>query len=266
MFLVDSHCHLDRLDLTPYDGKLEGALENARDHGVGHMLCVCINLEHLEDVLTPARQYDFITASVGVHPNDHDCEEPDADRLVALAQDEQIVAIGETGLDYFRSEGDLEWQRERFRQHIAAAKQIGKPLIIHMRDATADTLRVLEEEDAAEVGGVMHCFVEDWETAKAAMDMNFHISFSGIVTFNSAKQLKEVAKKMPLERMLVETDSPYLAPVPYRGKSNQPAYVRYVAEHIAELRNTDVEIIAAATTDNYFRLFSAAKRSTVSTL
>ncbi len=260
MFLVDSHCHLDRLDLTPYDGKLEGALENARQHGVGHMLCVCINLEHLNDVLAPARQYDFVTASVGVHPNDHDGEEPDADRLVALAQDEHIVAIGETGLDYFRSEGDLEWQRERFRQHIAAAKQTGKPLIVHMRDATADTLRVLEEENAADVGGVMHCFVEDWDTAKAAMDMNFHISFSGIVTFNSAKELKEVARKMPLERMLVETDSPYLAPVPYRGKSNQPAYVRYVAEHIAELRNTDVETIATATTDNYFKLFSSARR------
>lgn len=266
MFLVDSHCHLDRLDLTPYDGKLEGALENAREHGVGHMLCVCINLEHLDDVLTPARQYDFVTASVGVHPNDHDCEEPDADRLVSLAQDEQIVAIGETGLDYFRSEGDLEWQRERFRQHIAAAKQTDKPLIIHMRDATADTLRVLEEENAAEVGGVMHCFVEDWETAKAAMDMNFLISFSGIVTFNSARELKEVARKMPLDRMLVETDSPYLAPVPYRGKSNQPAYVHYVAEHIAELRNTDLETIAEATTNNYFKLFSAAKRPAVSDL
>ena len=260
MFLVDSHCHLDRLDLTPYNGKLEGALENAREHGVGHMLCVCINLENLDDVLTPAHQYDFVTASVGVHPNEHEGEEPDADRLVVLAQDEKIVAIGETGLDYFRSEGDLEWQRERFRQHIAAAKQTGKPLIVHMRDATADTLRVLEEENAADVGGVMHCFVEDWDTAKAAMDMNFHISFSGIVTFNSAKELKEVARKMPLERMLVETDAPYLAPVPYRGKSNQPAYVRYVAEHIAELRNTDVESIATATTDNYFKLFSSAKR------
>ncbi len=173
MFLVDSHCHLDRLDLTPYDGKLEGALENAREHGVGHMLCVCIDLEHLEDVLTPARQYDFVTASVGVHPNQHDGEEPDCDRLVALAQDEQVVAIGETGLDYFRSEGDLEWQRERFRQHIAASKQTKKPLIIHMRDATADTLEILKEENAAEAGGVMHCFVEDWHTARAAMDMNF---------------------------------------------------------------------------------------------
>ena len=260
MMLVDSHCHLDRLDLTPYDGKLEGALNNAREHGVGHMLCVCIDLEHLEDVLEPARQYDFVTASVGVHPNEHEGEEPDCDRLVALAQDEQVVAIGETGLDYFRSEGDLEWQRERFRQHIAAAKQTAKPLIIHMRDATVDTLKILKEESAAEAGGVMHCFVEDWGTAKAAMDMNFHISFSGIVTFNSARELQDVARKMPLDRMLVETDSPYLAPMPYRGKSNQPAYVRYVAEKIARLRNTDVEAIAAATTDNYFKLFSSARR------
>jgi len=261
MMLVDSHCHLDRLDLTPYDGKLEGALDNAREHGVGHMLCVCIDLEHLEDVLEPARQYDFVNASVGVHPNEHEGEEPDCDRLVALAQDEQVVAIGETGLDYFRSEGDLEWQRERFRQHIAAAKQTKKPLIIHMRDATADTLKILKEENAAEAGGVMHCFVEDWNIAKAAMDMNFHISFSGIVTFNSAKELEDVARKMPLERMLVVTDAPYLARVPCRGKSNQPAYVRFVAEHIAELRNTDVESIAAATTENYFKLFSSAKRS-----
>ena len=224
------------------------------------MLCVCIDLEHLEDVLEPARQYDFVTASVGVHPNEHEGEEPDCDRLVALAQDEQVVAIGETGLDYFRGEGDLEWQRERFRQHIAAAKQTKKPLIIHMRDATADTLRVLEEEKAADVGGVMHCFVEDWETAQQAMELNFYISFSGIVTFNSAKELKEVAKKMPLDRILIETDSPYLAPVPFRGKSNQPAYVRHVAECIADLRDEPVETIAERSTENFFRLFPLAQR------
>jgi TatD DNase family protein len=255
MMLVDSHCHLDRLDLEPYDCKLDGALEAARANGVGHMLCVCIDMANFGAVLDIARRYDDVSASVGVHPNERDGEEPDADRLVALAADEQVVAIGETGLDYFRSEGDLEWQRERFRRHIDAAKRCRKPLIIHMRDATADTLRIMQEENAAEAGGVMHCFVEDWETAKAAMDLDFHISFSGIVTFNSAKALKEVAQKMPLERMLVETDSPYLAPVPYRGKSNQPAYVRHVAEHIAELRNTTLDEIAEATTANYYRLF-----------
>jgi TatD DNase family protein len=256
--LVDSHCHLDRLDLTPYAGELQGALDNAREHGVGHMLCVCIDLEHFADVLTPAQQHSNIFASVGVHPNEREGQDPDTATLVRLANDPRVVAIGETGLDYYRNEGDLEWQRERFRTHIAAAKQTGKPLIIHMREATADTLRLLREESAGDVGGVMHCFAEDWDAAKAALDLDFYISFSGIVTFNSAKALKEVAKQVPLPRMLVETDSPYLAPTPYRGKSNQPAYVKYVAEHIAGLRNTSLETIAEATTENFFRLFKAA--------
>jgi TatD DNase family protein len=166
-----------------------------------------------------------------------------------------VVAIGETGLDYFRSEGDLEWQRERFRTHIAAAKSCAKPLIIHTREARADTLRVMEEEDAGAAGGVMHCFAEDWETARRAMDLGFYISFSGIVTFKNAQELKDVARRVPLERMLVETDSPYLAPVPHRGKPNEPAYVRFVAEHIAELRGTTFEAIAEATSENYYRLF-----------
>lgn len=253
--LVDSHCHLDRLDLSPFDGKLENALQFAQEQGVGHMLCVCIDLEHFNDILEPARKYDFISASVGVHPNVNEGVEPTVEQLVQLADDPNIVAIGETGLDYFRSEGDLSWQQQRFRRHIQAAKQTGKPLIIHMRDATEDTLRILKEERADEVGGVMHCFVEDREIAKQALDLNFYISFSGIVTFNSAKELKEVARTLPLDRMLVETDSPYLAPIPFRGKSNQPAYVRYVAECIAELRDTSVEAITEATTDNYFNLF-----------
>ncbi|TDY02892.1 TatD family hydrolase [Thiohalophilus thiocyanatoxydans] len=255
MYLVDSHCHLDRLDLEPFDGKLEGALQNAREHGVEHMLCVCINMENRTEVLDVARQYDFISASVGVHPNEDEGHDPEVDELVELAADENIVAIGETGLDYFRSEGDLQWQRDRFRRHIAAAKQSDKPLIIHMRDATDDTLRVMQEEGADEIGGVMHCFVEDWETAKKALDLNFHISFSGIVTFKNAKALQEVAKNVPADRYLVETDSPYLAPVPYRGKSNQPAWTRHVAEFIAELRGTEVETIAEQTTHNYFELF-----------
>jgi len=258
--LVDSHCHLDRLDLKPFDGKLDGALDNAREHGVGHMLCVCIDLEHFNDVLEPARIHDNIFASVGVHPNEREGEEPDVQRLVDLANDPDIVAIGETGLDYFRTEGDVEWQQQRFRNHIAAARQTGKPLIIHMRDATDDTLRIMKEESAGDVAGVMHCFVEDWDTAKKAMDLGFYISFSGIVTFKNATELKEVARKMPAELMLVETDSPYLAPMPFRGKSNQPAYVKYVAEHIAELRNEAVEKITESTTENFFRLFSTAKR------
>lgn len=257
--LVDSHCHLDRLDLTPFDGDLEGALANAREHGVGHMLCVCIDLEHFQDVLTPAQQHANIFASVGVHPNEQGGQEPDVKTLVEMASEPNVIAIGETGLDYFRSEGDLEWQRERFRTHIAAAKQTGKPLIIHMREATEDTLRIMQEESAGDVGGVMHCFAEDWAAARAALDLDFYISFSGIVTFNSAKTLKEVAKQVPLDRMLVETDSPYLAPTPYRGKSNQPAYVKYVAEHIATLRGTSLEAISEATTENFFRLFKYAQ-------
>jgi len=256
--LVDSHCHLDRLDLTPFDGKLEGALENAQEHGVSHFLCVCIDLEHLDDVLTPAQQHKNIYASVGVHPNESEGHDPSSDELIKLAEHEKIIAIGETGLDYFHSEGDLEWQRDRFRSHITAAKQCNKPLIIHMREATEDTLRVMKEEDAGEVGGVMHCFVEDWDTAKRALDLNFHISFSGIVTFKSASDLKNVAKKLPIESMLIETDSPYLAPVPYRGKSNQPAYVKHVAAHVAELRNVHTEEIAEITAENFFNLFDNA--------
>ena len=258
-FLVDSHCHLDRLDLAPFNGQLAKALQAAAEQGVGHMLCVCIDLEHFQDVLQPAREFDFVSASVGVHPNETEGHEPTVDELVKLADDDQVVAIGETGLDYFRSEGDLEWQRERFRTHIAAAKQCGKPLIIHMRDAAEDTLRILKEEKADEIGGVMHCFTESRETAKQALDLNFMISFSGIVTFNSAQELKEVAKIVPADRMLVETDSPYLAPVPYRGKSNQPAYVRQVAEHLAELRQSSLEEIAEQTTSNYFSLFGRGR-------
>jgi len=258
--LVDSHCHLDRLDLKPYDGQLQGALDKAAEVGVGHFLCVCIDLEHFDDVLTPAKEHSNIFASVGVHPNEDEGHDPSAEELVKLAKNDKVIAIGETGLDYFRSEGDLEWQRERFRQHISAAKQSGKPLIIHMRDATEDTLRIMKEENAGEVGGVMHCFVEDWQVAQQAMDLNFHISFSGIVTFNNAKELKEVARKLPKEKMLVETDSPYLAPVPFRGKPNQPAYVKHVAEHIAELRGMSFEEVAEVTTENFFNLFHYARQ------
>lgn len=260
--LVDSHCHLDRLDLSPWEGRLEGALAAAAEQGVGYFLCVAIDLEHYPALLAMARRDARIAVSVGVHPNETEGEEPSVDRLLELAADTEVVAIGETGLDYFRSseaEGGLEWQRERFRRHIAAAKSSGKPLIIHMREASEDTLRILHEEGAETVGGVMHCFVEDWAVAKRALDLNFDISLSGIVTFNSAKTLKEVARKLPGERLLVETDSPYLAPVPHRGKPNYPAYVRHVAECIAELRDTRWEAIAETTTANFFRRFSCAR-------
>ncbi|MDH5369024.1 MAG: TatD family hydrolase [Gammaproteobacteria bacterium] len=255
MFLIDSHCHLDRLDLTPYDNKLVNALTYANQVGVGHMLCVSINMENFNSVFNIAKEFDFISASVGVHPNETDGHDPSVDELIALAADKDIVAIGETGLDYFRSEGDLSWQQDRFRRHITASKETKKPLIIHMRDATEDTLRILKEEKADEVGGVMHCFVEDWEVAQKALDLNFVISFSGIVTFKNAQALQLVAKNVPQDKMLIETDSPYLAPVPYRGKSNQPAYVLQVAEKIAELRDIDVEEVAKITTKNYYNLF-----------
>jgi len=262
--LIDSHCHLDRLDLEPFDGKIEGALDAAREQGVGHMLCVSIDMDNFPAVLDIARRFDQVSASVGVHPEAQGVREPDADELAELGADPQVVAIGETGLDYFRCEGDMQWQHERLRRHIAAARRTGKPLIIHMREATEDTLRILREEGAGEVGGVMHCFVEDWAAAKAAMDLNFHISFSGIVTFRSAAQLKDVAARMPADRILIETDSPYLAPVPLRGRSNQPAYVRHVAEHVAELRGSSLEAIAELTTRNYVALFGALPHAAAS--
>ncbi|MFO7604541.1 MAG: TatD family hydrolase [Gammaproteobacteria bacterium] len=254
-FLVDSHCHLDRLDLASFEQGMAGALDAACTAGIRHMLCVCIDWENFPVVKAIAQQYPQVSASVGIHPNETEGYDPSVEELVAAANCEEVVAIGETGLDYFRSEGDLEWQRERFRRHIAAARETGKPLIIHMREASEDTLRILKEENAAEAGGVMHCFAEDWDIAKQALDIGFYISLSGIVTFKNALALKEVARQVPLDRLLVETDSPYLAPVPYRGKINQPAYTRFVAEHIAELRQTNVERIAEATSNNFFELF-----------
>ncbi len=253
--LIDSHCHLDRLDLSHFDGELGKALSAAADNDVSAFLCVGINLDNLPAVMAIAREHANVHASIGVHPNENEGPEPTVEQLVALAEDPKVVAIGETGLDYFRSEGDLQWQRDRFRRHITAAKQAGKPLIVHSREAKEDTLRVLEEEDAATVGGVMHCFVEDWPTARRAMEMGFYISFSGIVTFNSARDLQAVARQVPSDRLLVETDAPYLAPVPHRGKPNQPAYVRFVAEKLAELRGESYESLAAQTTDNFHRLF-----------
>jgi TatD DNase family protein len=257
--LVDSHCHLDLLDYGKLGGDTDAAVDAAHVNGVAYMLCVSINLEHYPEMLALTRRYANVYASVGVHPNERDGREPDIETLRALAADEKVIAIGETGLDYFRSEGDLEWQRDRFRTHIRAAKKAGKPLIIHSREAREDTLRIMREEQAADIGGVMHCFTENWEMARQAMEMNFYISFSGIVTFKSATQLQEVARRVPLDRMLVETDSPYLAPVPYRGKTNQPAYVRHVAEKIAQLRGDSYEHIAEMTTRNFFTLFSSAR-------
>ena len=253
--LADSHCHLDLLNLAAYPDGVAGVLEAARLQGVTRFLCVSINLEHYPRMQALVGPHESVSVSVGVHPNERGGYEPTADELAALAAGDAAVAIGETGLDYFRSEGDLEWQRERFRTHIRAARAAAKPLIVHSREAPEDTLAILREEGASETGGVMHCFTGDWEMARKAMDLNFHISFSGIVTFRSAQQLMEVARRVPLERMLVETDCPYLAPVPHRGKPNQPAYVRYVAEQIARLRGESFERIAEATTRNFLSLF-----------
>ncbi len=252
MNIVDSHCHINFPELA---GNMADVLAQMRQHDVVSALCVSVNLADFPQVLTLAEQYENIYASVGVHPDYEGVEEPDVARLVQLADHPKVIAIGETGLDYYRLKGDLEWQRARFRTHIQAARACGKPLIIHTRSAAADTLRIMEEEQAAEAGGVMHCFTESWEVAQAALAMGFYISFSGIVTFKNAKELKDVAQRVPLDRILVETDSPYLAPTPHRGKLNQPAYVRHVAEEIATLRKIGLEEVAAQTTDNFKRLF-----------
>lgn len=256
--LVDSHCHLNMLEGSDTPEGLEPYFAAAKEQGVGHMLCVSVDLETYPEVLGIARAHHNVSASVGVHPNHSDGAEPSVEQLVELAADPKVVAIGETGLDYFRSEGDLEWQRERFRRHIAAAKLAGKPLIIHTREAREDTLQILREENAGDIGGVLHCFTEDWDMASQALDMNFYVSFSGIVTFKSAQTIQDVARRIPADRMLVETDSPYLAPVPHRGKPNQPAFVRHVAEFIAELRGVSYDEIARVTTENFFALFKAA--------
>jgi TatD DNase family protein len=256
MTFVDSHCHINFPDLVI---NIEDVLAQMRQNEVVSALCVSVNLADFPQVLALAEQYPHIYASAGVHPDYEDVEEPDVVRLVGLAMHPKVIAIGETGLDYYRLKGDLEWQRERFRIHIRAARASGKPLIIHTREAAADTLRIMAEENAAEASGVMHCFTESWEVAEAALAMNFYISFSGIVTFKNAKQLKEVAQRVPLERMLIETDSPYLAPVPYRGKLNQPAYVKHVAEEIARLRGISVDEVGQRTTDNFQRLFKLEK-------
>jgi TatD DNase family protein len=254
--LVDSHCHLDFPD---FDGKMAEIREEMRANGVTHALCISVNFAGFPKVLALAEAYDNFFASVGVHPDHEDRAEVDPARLVELARHPRIVAVGETGLDYYRVSGDPVWQRERFRAHIRAARECRKPLVIHTRQAAEDTLTIMREEGAAEVGGVMHCFTESRAMAEAAIALGFHISFSGIVTFKNAGALKDVARWVPLERLLVETDSPYLAPVPHRGKTNRPALVRHVAEEVARLRGISLGDLATASTSNFFRLFKGAK-------
>ena len=253
--LVDSHCHLNFPELL---ANLPAIKPSMQANEVGHALCISVTLPDFPQVIALAETNANFFASVGVHPDYENIEEPTVAGLLLLADHEKVVAIGETGLDYFRLTGDLEWQRTRFRTHIQAAIQCGKPLIIHTRNAAADTLRIMREENAQKVGGVMHCFTESLEVALEAIELGFYISFSGIVTFKNAVAIKEVARQVPLNRMLIETDSPYLAPIPYRGKTNQPSYVKHVAEEIAKLRGISFEEVATTTTENFFQLFKHA--------
>ena len=255
---VDSHCHINFPELYQ---NIDSILSKMSSNKVTHALCVSVTLDKLPDIFKIANTYAHIFASVGVHPDNEDIEEPSVEELCRLAKENKVVAIGETGLDYFRVQGDLTWQRDRFRTHIKAAIQSNLPLIIHTRNAAEDTLKIMREEGANQVGGVMHCFTESLDVALEAIKLNFYISFSGIVTFKNATDLKEVVKAIPLDRILIETDSPYLAPVPYRGKINDPSNVIHVAEEIAKLKNISVEEVGQITTQNFFKLFSKCRIS-----
>lgn len=252
---IDSHCHLDRLKLDPYGGDLSKALEAASLNKVDLMLCVAIDLEHIENVLGIANSYENVYASVGVHPGSIDCEEPSVEQLIGLSERNKVIAIGETGLDYYYGVDHKELQLQRFQRHLEASKLTRKPVIVHTRDAKEDTLKLIHEYSDPDVAGVLHCFTEDLDMAKRAIDHNFYISFSGIVTFKNASELQAVAKALPLDRILIETDSPYLAPVPFRGKSNEPKFVPHVANFLAELKSVPVEKIAEQTSQNFKKLF-----------
>tara|TARA_R110002072_G_scaffold172728_1_gene326954 strand:- start:36989 stop:37765 length:777 start_codon:yes stop_codon:yes gene_type:complete len=252
---IDSHCHLDRLKLDPYGGDLSKAIDEAALHKVDTMLCVAIDLEHIEGVLNIAESYEQVFASVGVHPGSIDCEEPTVKRLLELSERNKVIAIGETGLDYYYGQDHKELQLERFKNHLEVSKLTRKPAIVHTRDAKEDTLALINKYSDPAVAGVLHCFTEDLDMAQRAIEQNFYISFSGIVTFKNAVELQHVAKILPLDRILIETDSPYLAPVPFRGKSNEPKYVPHVAEFLAQLKEVSVEEIAEQTSENFKKLF-----------
>jgi len=256
--LVDSHCHLDRLKLDQFGGDLDAVLDLARGRGVGKFLCVGISLENVDRVVELAGRYGDVVCSVGVHPLDVDSGLADVDGLIQLAQRPKVVALGETGLDYYYSTETKEVQQQSFVAHLQAAGRAGLPVIVHTRDAREDTIELIREHGSREHAGVLHCFTESWDMARAALDLNYYISLSGIVTFKNAGELRDVARKLPLDRLLVETDSPYLAPVPYRGKPNIPGYVREVAEFVAELRGMSFEQLAEITTGNFYRLFPRA--------
>jgi TatD DNase family protein len=253
---IDSHCHLDFDD---FSSNLVEILLNMKNSQVNQALCISVDIPGFTNVLSLASKYDHLYASVGVHPDYEETLEPTQDWLVEQAKNPKVIAIGETGLDYYRMADrqyeDMEWQRERFRTHIEAAKTSKKPLIIHTRNASEDTIDILRTTQADQVGGVMHCFTESKEVARLAMDLGFYISFSGIVTFKNALEIKETCKYVPLDRMLIETDSPYLAPVPHRGKVNQPAWVSHVAQYIAQLKGVTTSEIGHTTTQNFYKLF-----------
>jgi TatD DNase family protein len=254
---IDSHCHINFPELNQ---KIDQVLENMKDNDISHALCVSVTLDKINEILSLTKKYSNVYASVGVHPDYEDIQEPDIETLFNYSKNEKVVAIGETGLDYFRLTGDLSWQRDRFRTHIQAAIKSELPLIIHTRNAQDDTISIMKEECASSATGVMHCFTESYEMAKKAIDLGFYISFSGIITFKNAESLRETVKKIPIENILIETDSPYLAPVPNRGKLNEPANVIYVAEKIAELKGIPIEEVAEITTNNFFTLFTKCKR------
>ena len=257
---VDSHCHLSFPELAAKLPEIRAAMAAA---DVDRALCICTTLEEFEQVHALALGHDNFWCSAGVHPDNEDVREPSVDDLLALAARPKVVAIGETGLDYYRlgdrTVADMEWQRERYRVHIRASRASGLPLVIHTRSASADTLAVLHEEGEGQARGVFHCFTETAEVARAALDLGFYISFSGILTFKTAADLRAVAAFVPLDRCLIETDSPYLAPVPYRGKVNSPAYVPWVARQLAEIKKLEVEEVAVATSRNFERLFWRTK-------
>ena len=256
--VIDSHCHLDRIDLAPYGGDLSKAIEQARSRGVDRMLCVGIDMGNAEQVMTIAKDHDGVYASVGIHPMDIGKGTYDIDQLKTWALQDHVVAVGETGLDYFYSADSAELQQQSFTEHLKLASEVRKPVIVHTRDAREDTLNLIRAHGDASVGGVLHCFTESWEMAEQALDHNYYVSFSGIVTFRNAAELRDVVKKVPLDRLLVETDSPYLAPVPHRGKKNEPQYVVEVAQCVAELKGISYEALAEVTTENFYKLFSTA--------
>lgn len=249
---IDSHCHINFPELQK---NIDTILNNMEQKNISNALCISVELDSFPSVLSLAENNDHIFASVGVHPDYENIKEPTVENLVKLSANKKVIAIGETGLDYFRLKGDLSWQRERFRVHIKASNQAKLPLVIHTRNAQKDTINIMHEEDAKNYGGVMHCFTESYEMAKKALDLGFYISFSGIITFKNAEDLRQTVKKIPLDRILIETDSPYLAPVPNRGKVNEPANVIFVAEKIAELHKISIEKVGEQTSKNFFNLF-----------